>query len=60
MFKFKKAFTPKNVIPNLQIFGRVREENPLLNRIQGDSRIPLQRRGGNEVDGVVSMCEGIK
>ncbi|MFI3300439.1 MAG: type II secretion system protein [Candidatus Gastranaerophilales bacterium] len=40
MFKIKKEFIPSNVIPNLQIFDC--DENPLLNRIQGDSRIPLR------------------
>ncbi|MFI3301383.1 MAG: hypothetical protein R3Y28_08210, partial [Candidatus Gastranaerophilales bacterium] len=39
MFKIKKAFTSNPVIPNLQTFDC--DENPLLNRVQGGNRIPL-------------------
>ncbi|MFI3299907.1 MAG: hypothetical protein R3Y28_00655, partial [Candidatus Gastranaerophilales bacterium] len=69
-----KRFDRSNIIPIVQ-----GDENPLLNRIQGGSRIPLRWnvneqgqkanppvragliplrwRGGNEVDGVVSMTK---
>ncbi|MFI3299830.1 MAG: type II secretion system protein [Candidatus Gastranaerophilales bacterium] len=67
MFKIKKEFIPSNVIPNLfrnsivekfngdEMLKQVQhDENPLLNRVQGGSRIPLRWRGDREV-GVVSM-----
>ncbi|MFI3300393.1 MAG: hypothetical protein R3Y28_03130 [Candidatus Gastranaerophilales bacterium] len=36
----KKRFDKSSVTPNLRIFDC--DENPLLNRVQGGSRIPLR------------------